>query len=197
MEVRGEARPQQLSEAQLGVVEHEEGPLLLGGVAGSGRTEALGRRLARLTEAGERTLMLTCSQVGASRIRSRAEEAISSPFEELVVHPHRAAAARLLREHATEAGVDPLLEPLAGAERLAMLLERIDELPLRRHEIRGNAAGLLARIVDRIDALKAAGVTAERFREWAEGLRREQASGAAADAAAREREFALIYELHD
>ena len=49
-----------------------------------------------------------------------------------------------------------------------MLLDRIDELPLRRHEIRGNAAGLLARIVDRIDALKAAGVTAERFRGWAD-----------------------------
>ena len=26
-----------------------------------------------------------------------------------------------------------------------MLLDRLDELPLRRHEIRGNAAGLLAR----------------------------------------------------
>ena len=49
-----------------------------------------------------------------------------------------------------------------------MLLDRIDELPLRRHEIRGNPAGLLARIVDRIDALKSAGVTAERFGRWAD-----------------------------
>jgi DNA helicase-2/ATP-dependent DNA helicase PcrA len=197
MAVRGEARPLELSEAQLGVVEHEGGSLLVGGVAGSGRTEALSRRLARLTEAGEGALVLTCSQAGASRIRARAEEAISSPFEELVVHPHRAAAARLLSEHATEAGVDPLLEPLAGAERLAMLLDRIDELPLRRHEIRGNAAGLLARIVDRIDALKAAGITAERFHEWAEALRPDRAGGSPANAAARERDFALLYELHD
>jgi DNA helicase-2/ATP-dependent DNA helicase PcrA len=76
-----------------------------------------------------------------------------------------------------------------------MLLDRIDELPLRRHEIRGNPAGLLARIVGRIDALKSAGVTAERFRRWSE----EQAGGSRSerDSAAREREFAEIYEQHD
>ncbi|HEX3562773.1 MAG TPA: ATP-dependent DNA helicase, partial [Solirubrobacterales bacterium] len=128
-------------------------------------------------------------------IRSRAEEAIETAYEELVVHTHPAAAARLLREHATEAGLDPFFESLSPAERLAMLLDRMDELPLRRHEIRGNPAGLLARIVDRIDALKSAGVTAERFRRWSE----EQAGGTQSerDSAAREREFAEIYELHD
>ncbi len=36
-----------------------------------------------------------------------------------------------------------------------MLLDRLDELPLRNHEIRGNPAGLLARLLERIDALKA------------------------------------------
>jgi DNA helicase-2/ATP-dependent DNA helicase PcrA len=197
MAVSGEERPPDLTEDQVIVVEHAEGPLLVQGVAGSGRTEALSRRLARLTEEGERALVLTCSQASTARIRSRAEEAIDSPFEELVIHPHRSAATRLLREHATEAGVDPLLESLDGAERLALLLERIEELPLRRHEIRGNAAGLLARIVDRIDALKSAGVTAGRFREWAEGLQGEASGDSGGDTAARELEFARVYELHD
>ncbi len=36
-----------------------------------------------------------------------------------------------------------------------MLLDRLDELPLRSHEIRGNPAGLLARLLAQIDALKA------------------------------------------
>ena len=39
----------------------------------------------------------------------------------------------------------PSSTSLGPAERLAMLLDRLDELPLRRHEIRGNPAGLLAR----------------------------------------------------
>jgi DNA helicase II / ATP-dependent DNA helicase PcrA len=184
-----------LTEQQEAVVAHGEGALLVLGAAGAGRTEALARRLGRLVSEGSRPLVLTRSVASASRIRSRAEEAIETAYEELVVHTHPAAAARLLREHATEAGLDPFFESLSPAERLAMLLDRLDELPLRRHEIRGNPAGLLARIVDRIDALKSAGVTAERFRRWSEEL--AGGSQSERDSAAREREFAEIYELHD
>ncbi len=184
-----------LTEQQEAVVTHDEGALLVLGAAGAGRTEALARRLGRLVSEGSRPLVLTRSVASANRIRRRAEQVIETAYEELVVHTHPAAAARLLREHATEAGLDPFFESLSPAERLAMLLDRLEELPLRRHEIRGNPAGLLARIVDRIDALKSAGVTAERFRRWSE----EQAGGSQSerDSAAREREFAEIYELHD
>jgi DNA helicase-2/ATP-dependent DNA helicase PcrA len=196
VEERSESKTAALTDAQERVVAQAEGPLLVLGLTGSGRTEALSHRLAALTEAGEGALVLTSSQATATRIRTRAEEAMKGAFEELVVNPYTVIAARLLTEHAIEAGLDPFLETLTAAERLALLLERVDELPLRRHEIRGNAAGLLARIVDRIDALKAAGVSAERFREWAEGLGAGQ-NEADQDAAAREREFAQIYELHD
>jgi DNA helicase II / ATP-dependent DNA helicase PcrA len=184
-----------LSEQQHAVVAHDQGTLLVLGAAGSGRTEALARRLGSLVADGRRPLVLSRSAAAANRIRVRAEETIDTPYEELVVHTHPVAAARILREHATEAELDPFFESLSPAERLAMLLDRIDELPLRRHEIRGNPAGLLARIVDRIDALKSAGVTAERFRRWSE----EQAGGSQSerDSAAREREFAELYEMHD
>jgi ATP-dependent DNA helicase UvrD/PcrA len=184
-----------LSEQQERVIAHDAGALLVLGAAGTGRTEALARRLGRLVAEGEGALVLTSSAAAANRIRARAEETIDAAFEELVVHTHPAAAARLLHEHATEARIDPFFESLNPAERLAMLLERLDELPLRRHEIRGNPAGLLARIVDRIDALKSAGVTAERFARWAD--EQAGASRSERDSAAREREFAEIYELHD
>jgi DNA helicase-2/ATP-dependent DNA helicase PcrA len=195
MGVEGDHGFPRLTEQQESVVAHDRGSLLVLGVAGTGRTEALARRLARLVTEGERPLVLTNSIAAARRIRLRAEAVIETPYEELVVHTHPTAAARLLREHATEAEIDPFFESLSPAERLALLLDRIDELPLRRHEIRGNPAGLLARIVDRIDALKSAGVTAERFARWAD----EQAGGdrSERDSAAREREFAEIYELHD
>ena len=194
MERRDDGGPR-LSEQQAVAVAHNRGPLLVLGAAGSGRTEALSRRLSRLVAEGRRPLVLTRSVAAATRIRTRAEESIETAYEELIVHTHPVAAARLLREHATEAELNPFFESLSPAERLAMLLDRIDELPLRRHEIRGNPAGLLARIVDRIDALKSGGVTAERFRRWSE----EQAgeSQSERDSAAREREFAEIYEMHD
>jgi DNA helicase-2/ATP-dependent DNA helicase PcrA len=197
MSESGDRPPLHPTPEQERVVAHDAGVLLLGGVAGSGRTEAVAHRLASLVTEGESALALTCSQAGASRLRSRAEELAEGAFEELVVHTHREAAVRLLHEHAGDAGLDPFIESLSAAERLAMLLDRIDELPLRRHEIRGNAAGLLARLVDRIDALKAAGVTAPRFAEWVEARERQAADDASRDAAAREREFAELYELHD
>src|SRR3954453_18287804 len=184
-----------LTEQQRAVVQHESGPLVVLGAAGSGRTEALARRLGRLVGEGRRPLVLSRSAASANRLSRRAEETIETPYEELVVHTHPSTAARILREHATEAELDPFFESLSPAERLAMLLDRIDQLPLRRHEIRGNPAGLLARIVDRIDALKSAGVTAERFRRWSEQL--AGGSQSERDSAARESEFAELYEMHD
>jgi DNA helicase II / ATP-dependent DNA helicase PcrA len=189
--------PSDLTDSQERVISHGEGALLVGGVAGSGRTEALARRLAALTSNGERALALSCSQASTATLRKRAEETATSGFEELFVHPHRVAAIRLLRDHSAEAGLDPFIEALNAAERLAMLLDRRDELPLRRHEIRGNAPGLLAGVVRRIDALKAAGVGSQRFREWAESLAAGDTDPAEHDSAEREREFAAIYEMHD
>ena len=87
-------------------------------------------------------------------MRERLETLIEAPYEELHVATFHAFCARLLQEEALEAGVDPFLSPVTPADRLALLLDRIDDLTLRRHEIRGNPAPLLASFVARIDRLK-------------------------------------------
>ena len=69
-----------------------------------------------------------------------------------------------------------------------MLLERIDELPLASHDLRGNPSALLGSIVGRIDRLEGrAGL--------ARGLR--GVGGDAGPEADREREFAALYAAHD
>ena len=135
------------------------GPLLLLGAAGTGKTEVLARRLARLAAERHRRPSGCWSSpppgpprggcANASRRCSRAPSRSSGSA------PGTTIGERLLREHAEAAGLDPFFDVLGPAERLAMLLDRLDELPLRRHEIRGNPAGLLARLLERIDALKA------------------------------------------
>ena len=79
----------------------------------------------------------------------------------------RCACSRTRR---SRPGVDPFLSPVTPADRLALLLERIDDLTLRRHEIRGNPAPLLASFVSRIDRLKDEMVSAADYR----ALRRAQ-----------------------
>ena len=139
---------------------HVDGPLLVLGAAGTGKTEALARRLARLAAAGtgpEQVLVLASTRATAKRLRERVEALLEGPFEELWIGTWETLGERLLREHSSAAGLDPFFDVLGPAERLAMLLDRLDELPLRRHEIRGNPAGLLARLLERIDVLKAEG----------------------------------------
>ena len=87
-------------------------------------------------------------------MRERLELLLEAPYEELNVSTFHAFCVQLLQDEALEAGVDPFFSPVTPADRLALLLERIDELTLRHHEIRGNPAPLLASFVSRIDRLK-------------------------------------------
>jgi DNA helicase II / ATP-dependent DNA helicase PcrA len=147
-----------LAEAQQRAVQHGTGPMLLLGAAGTGKTEALARRLARLAEeeiAVERILVLTATRPTARRLQARAEMLLRAPYEELWVGTWPGICERLLRAHSTAAGLNPFFDVLRPAERLAMMLDHLEQLPLRNHEIRGNPAGLLARLLAQIDELKA------------------------------------------
>jgi DNA helicase-2/ATP-dependent DNA helicase PcrA len=147
-----------LAEAQEQAVRHQGGPLLLAGAPGSGKTETIVRRFARLVEDGvapERILVLCARQATAQRLLTRVEALLDRPYEELWIGTWPRLCERLLREHAVAAGLDPFFEVLGRAERLAVLLDRLDDLPLRHHDIRGNPAGLLARLLEQIDGLKA------------------------------------------
>jgi DNA helicase-2/ATP-dependent DNA helicase PcrA len=153
-----------LAEAQQRAVRHGEGPLLLLGAAGTGKTEALARRLARLATDeidADRVLLIAATPATARRLQGRAETLLRSPYEELWIGTWPAVCERLLRAHSTAAGLNPFFDVLGPAERLAMMLDHLDELPLRNHEIRGNPAGLLARLLAQIDALKACSDPAE------------------------------------
>jgi DNA helicase-2/ATP-dependent DNA helicase PcrA len=187
------------SEERARSIAHREGPLLILGAPGTGKTELLARRLAALVAAGtrpERILLIGSTRATASRLRERSEALLPGPYEELWVGSWDALGERILREHAEAAGLDPFFDVLGPAERLAMMLDRLDRLPLRRHEIRGNPAGLLARLLSRIDRLKAERVGPTTLAEQAE------ATGTGGDEAAREArqrelEFAELYTVHD
>ncbi len=188
------------TDARERVVAHGEGPLLVLGAAGTGKTELLARRLARLAASEttpDRVLAIGSTRATARRLRQRVEALLVGPYEELWVGSWDAIGERLLREHAEAAGLEPFFDVLGPAERLAMLLDRLDRLPLRRHEIRGNPAGLLARLLARIDSLKADRIGPTRLEQMA----REREAGAADEAgregARRELEFAEFFTAHD
>jgi DNA helicase-2/ATP-dependent DNA helicase PcrA len=147
-----------LAESQERAIHHRSGPLLLIGEAGTGKTEVLARRFESLVAEGtapERILVLASTRATAQRLRERVEALLDRPLEELWIGTWGQLCERLLRDYATVAGLDPFFGVLGPAERLALLLDRVDQLPLRGHEIRGNPAGLLARLLQQIDEVKA------------------------------------------
>ena len=137
--------------AQLEAVTHPGGPLLILGGAGTGKTHALVERFAWLVEQGTPAGRDPGADVldvrRGRRCASGSRRACRAPYEELSVTTFQAFCARLLREEALEAGVDPFAAPVTAADRLALLLERIDELPLALHDLRGNPSALLGSIV--------------------------------------------------
>ncbi len=181
-----------LTDRQLEAVTHRGGPLLVLGGAGTGKTRVLCERFGWLVREGglapESILVLTGTEAAADRLRERLEAGLDGGFEELTVATVHGVCARVLHDEALEAGLDPFSTPVTPADRLAMLLERIDELRLAAHDIRGNPSALLGSIVARIDRLKDELVSHEDYGAWAETL------GPEAD---REREFAAIYAAHD
>ena len=189
----------ELTPDQERAVAHAGGPLLVLGGAGSGKTTVLARRFAWLVAhehaAPESILVLTPSAASADGLRRAVEDLLDRPYEELAIHTVRELCARLLREEAAEAGVDPFFAPVTRADRLALLLDRIDDLHLRSHDIGGRPAVLLADVIDRIDRLKDGLVTATDYAAWAQALPTDDEAARAR--AAREVEFAQLYLDHD
>jgi len=187
--------PVVLTPAQRQVVQSAAGPVLLLGGPGSGKTSALIERFARLVDGGsapESILVLTYAPVLADALREALEERLPGPYEELVVTTFAGLCGRLLRDEGG-AGIDPFVAPVSAADRVAMLLERIDELALTRHDLRGNPGAALGAVVARIDRLKEELVTCGDYATWAGGL---DDADPGVDAV-REREFAVLFATHD
>ena len=170
-------------------MEHAGGPLLVLGGAGTGKTTVLEERFVHLAGDAPDSLLVLCLDGGAAdALRERLEDRLAGAYEELAITTFQGFCTRLLRDEALEAGLDPFATPVSAGDRLAMLLERMDELPLRHHDLRGNPSAALGAIVGRIDRLKDELVTAEDYAAWAETLPEEDL---------REREFARLYGEHE
>jgi DNA helicase II / ATP-dependent DNA helicase PcrA len=173
----------------------EREPLVVLGPAGTGKTRTIEARLEWLVERGsrpERLLLLTPSAARADASRARLEQMLAGGYDELFVTSPVDLAALIVSTAGPR--VDPLEPVLDPAERFAMLLERLDELSLERHDFGGSARGLLAGFIRRIDRLKSHLVWAEEYARWAARLAESDRDSADA---ALEQEFAEVYRVHE
>ena len=172
------------------LVSHSGGPLLVQGPAGSGKTEFIFARYRWLVAQGtmpERLALLVPSPAHAAAAQIRLEQQLADGYGELVVVAPDGLAAVILRRAGRR--LDLLDTVIGPGDRLAMLAERIDQLPLQNHDFGGNKVALLGGLIRLIDRLKAELIDANEYAEWAATLADEDAP--------REREFAEIFRIHD
>ncbi len=167
-----------MDSAPLEAIALDGGPVVVLGTAGSGKTMLLLEHFRQLIANGsppESIAVIAPSAGRADALRARLEGALDQGYEQLSVGTPVEIATRILGPEA-----EP---PLAPGDRLAMLLERIDQLSLAHHDFGGSASRLLGRFVRRIDRLKAELIGVEEFVAWA--------------ATPAEREFAQVYRVHE
>ena len=168
--------------------------LLVLGAAGTGKTRVLAERFRWLVESGERPERLAVivpSDSRADALRTWLERGLERGYDELVVATPAVLAATILDDPL--GGLDTLDSTLGVGERFALLMDRIDELPLERHDFAGSARALLTGFVRRIDHLKANLIGAEDYARWAASLDDDAEPGQAA----LEREFSEVYRAHE
>ncbi len=181
-----------LTPAQADAVTHADRRLIVAGPAGSGKTRVIEERFAWLVRGGcepGRIGVLVPTANRAAALRAALEIRLERGYEQLFVLTPTGLAALVLR--GSGPGGDPLDTVLSPGDRLAMLIERIDELSLHHHDFGGRPTHLLGGFVRRIDRLKAELVAADAYAAWAAALADD------APEAALEREFAEIYCAHE
>jgi DNA helicase-2/ATP-dependent DNA helicase PcrA len=176
-----------LLHAQREAVTHRDGPLVVLGAAGTGKTRVIEARFQWLVEQGarpERVLVLSAFAARADALRARLEVGLRRGYDELFVLTPPELAGLVIDD--TGAAFDSLESMLHPGDRLAMLRERIDDLSLHHHDFGGSVNALLGGFIRRIDRLKAELIGVAEFAAWASG---------AGDPA--EAEFADVYRIHE
>ena len=161
----------ELTPEQRAAVTHPGGPAIVLAGAGAGKTRVLCRRLAWLVDGGaspDEILALTFTREAAVELRARAQEQLGRSHETLRVTTFHAYALDVGRVHGVERGLLPDVTVARTEDRILMLLDRLGELDLRVHDLRGDRVGVVDQFLRRIDACRDQLVTAEAYRGWAE-----------------------------
>lgn len=138
-----------LNPQQKEAASYRGGPLLVLAGAGTGKTRVIVHRIAALIDEGtspSRILALTFTNKAAAEMRNRIDTLAPGMASKLWMHTFHAFAARVLRRHAKEAGLDPRFTILDSDDQKRIIVACLKELGLEDEK---NKARLYVSVISR------------------------------------------------
>jgi DNA helicase-2/ATP-dependent DNA helicase PcrA len=189
-----------LNPEQLAAVNHETGPQLVIAGAGTGKTQVITRRIARLIAdrrvQPRQILALTFTEKAAREMQERLYELIGWESFQVPVLTFNAFGAELLARFSSHIGRSVRGGLINEIQKTLLLQQHIDRISLEYYGPQNDMYEFLEGVVGYIGQLQNAGVTAAAYSEYVAQLRRNP--GDMHPASIREQaDLARIYVLYE
>jgi DNA helicase-2/ATP-dependent DNA helicase PcrA len=186
-----------LNREQRQAVTHGSGPLLVVAGPGTGKTEVVTRRVARLIAAKHalprEILALTFTDNAAREMQARVDVLVPYGQADAAIHTFHAFGDRLLRDNAFELGLAGDVRLINRAEAIVVLREHLFELGLERYRPLGDPTRFLGALVDLFGRAKDEGISPEMLQPNADSTITDPVL---ADMAASRAELARAYDAY-
>jgi len=189
-----------LNAEQARAVTHADGPLLIVAGAGTGKTEAITRRIAWLVATRRakpsEILALTFTDKAADEMQLRVDQLVPYGYVDTAISTFHAFGDRLIREFAFDVGLSPDARVLSRAEVVVFLRERLFELGLELYRPLGDPTRFLGALATLFARCRDEDVSLDRYLEHAARLARhadelEAALASSPDAGEADRDLAM------
>jgi len=163
-----------LNEAQLAAVQHNEGPLLVVAGAGTGKTQVITRRIARLIveekARPEEILALTFTDKAAGEMLDRLDGLVGWQAYRVNVMTFHAFGLQLLQRFGHHMGWSSRTEVIPPLGKLILLKRHLSEVKLSYYGPQADIMDFLQGMVDYIEAMQNIDVDLEQFEQYVDGL---------------------------
>lgn len=162
-----------LNKNQKLAVEHHGSPLLIIAGAGTGKTTVITERIKRLIEKGlepSEILALTFTQKAAQEMEERVDVALPLGYAQTWISTFHSFCERILRNEASQIGLNPDFKLLTEAESVLLLKQNIYNLKLDYFRPRGNPEKFLDGLVSHFSRLQDEDITPKQYLAFAQKI---------------------------
>ncbi len=161
-----------LNPEQLTAVTHKKGPLLIIAGAGTGKTNAITRRIAWLIEQGlakpSEILALTFTDKAAAEMEERVDLLIPGGLNDSWIMTFDSFCNRFVVDHAFDLGLNDKVNLLTSQNRIALFVENnLDRFKLKHFSSISNPAKNVRSLIQYFGKLKNEDITPQEYLEFA------------------------------